>query len=150
MIRPARQIKTYLKQGITPDNLALSIVFGASFGTIPIIGVSALICFWLALVFRLNLAVIQFFNFLFYPVQLLTIYPMIWLGCAVFKPSARPDSSERFRQTLNEAWWKPLVLFAEAHVYGLLTWFLIILPIAVVSYFILRRRLSGLMLSMQD
>jgi uncharacterized protein (DUF2062 family) len=48
-----------LKQGISPDRLALCIAIGVVVGNILILGISTILCAAIALIFRLNLAAIQ-------------------------------------------------------------------------------------------
>ena len=48
-----------LKQGMSPNRLALCVALGIVIGNIPILGVSTLICAAIALVFRLNLPAID-------------------------------------------------------------------------------------------
>jgi hypothetical protein len=48
-----------LKQGISPENMSLSIAFGAIIGILPILGSTTRICTAIATVLRLNLPAIQ-------------------------------------------------------------------------------------------
>ncbi len=73
-----------LRQGITPEKIALSIAFGAVLGSMPFIGVTTTLCFVVALLFRLNPVAIQLVNYLMYPVQLALFIPFIRAGEKLF------------------------------------------------------------------
>lgn len=46
---------TLLRQGIAPQQIALSLAFGLGLGIFPVLGVSTILCTAVALVLRLNL-----------------------------------------------------------------------------------------------
>jgi uncharacterized protein (DUF2062 family) len=69
-----------LRQGISPDRLALSVAIGVVVGNIPILGVSTILCAVIALAFRLDLAAIQGVQAAMAPTQLLLIIPFVRLG----------------------------------------------------------------------
>jgi uncharacterized protein (DUF2062 family) len=69
-----------LRQGVTPEKLALSIALGAIVAVVPVLGVSTVVCALLALWLRLNMPAIQLVNYLLTPVQLLLIIPFLRLG----------------------------------------------------------------------
>lgn len=70
-------ILTLLRQGITPEKIALSLAFGIGLGIFPVLGVATILCTVIALALRLNLAAIQIVNYLASPVQLLLIIPFV-------------------------------------------------------------------------
>jgi len=69
-----------LKQGISPDRLALCVAIGVVVGNIPILGVSTILCTLIALLFRLNLPAMQLVQAAMAPTQLLLIIPFVRLG----------------------------------------------------------------------
>ncbi len=73
-----------LRQGITPEKIALSIAFGAVLGSMPFIGVTTTLCFVIAYLLRLNPVAIQIVNYLMYPVQLALFLPFIRAGEKLF------------------------------------------------------------------
>jgi uncharacterized protein (DUF2062 family) len=72
-----------LQQGMTPRMLAITIALGAVISVFPVYGLTTLLCFLLAVAFRLNIVVIQAVNYLLTPLQLLLLIPFmqggIWL-----------------------------------------------------------------------
>jgi len=55
-----------LRQGITPEKIALSVALGAVLGIFPVLGSTTLLCAAAAFILRLNMPPIQVVNFLIY------------------------------------------------------------------------------------
>lgn len=77
MVAPLLQL---LRQGVTPEKLALSVALGAIVAVVPVLGISTVTCALLALRLRLNMAAIQIVNYLLTPAQLLLIIPFLRFG----------------------------------------------------------------------
>jgi uncharacterized protein (DUF2062 family) len=74
-----------LRQGMSPEKIALTIALGSFLGIIPVLGSTVLLCTLAALVFRLNLPAIQAVNGAVYPLQLLLLVPFYKAGASVFR-----------------------------------------------------------------
>ena len=74
-----------LRQGITPEKIALSLAIGICLGVFPVIGSTTILCTLAAIVFRLNLPAIQLVNYLVYPLQLALLIPFIRFGEVLFR-----------------------------------------------------------------
>jgi hypothetical protein len=70
----------WLREGISPQRLALTLALGFVLGCIPLVGVPTALCMVLALVFRLNVPAIQAANYAAMPLQLALIVPFTRLG----------------------------------------------------------------------
>jgi uncharacterized protein (DUF2062 family) len=70
----------WLRQGISPRRLALTLALGFAVGCIPVVGIPTVLCAALAFSLRLNLPVIQAANYAALPFQLALIVPFIRLG----------------------------------------------------------------------
>jgi uncharacterized protein (DUF2062 family) len=74
-----------LKQGVTPEKLALSLAIGTVLGISPILGLTTalafIICYW----FRLNPVAMQLMNYVMYPFQILLFLPFIRAGEILFR-----------------------------------------------------------------
>ena len=81
LIRPVIDL---LRQGVTPEKIALSIVFGVTLGVFPAPGSTTALCAVAALVFRLNLPAIQIVNYFVYPLQIALLIPFFRLGEKLF------------------------------------------------------------------
>lgn len=77
LVAPLLQL---LRQGVTPEKLALSVALGAVIAIVPVLGVSTALCALLAIALRLNMPAIQIVNYLLTPVQLLLIIPFLRFG----------------------------------------------------------------------
>ncbi len=75
-----RLSKSWLRQGASPDRLALALALGFAIGCIPVLGAPTLLCAALALALRLNLPAIQAANYAAMPLQLVLIAPFLRLG----------------------------------------------------------------------
>jgi len=73
----------WLKQGLSPWQLALTLALGFTIGCLPVVGITTIICTIAALMLGLNLAVIQAANYAAMPFQLLLIVPFLKLGARV-------------------------------------------------------------------
>jgi hypothetical protein len=69
-----------LRAGLSPRRLALCVAIAIVVGNIPILGVSTIMCTFIALIFRLNLAAIQLVQAAMAPTQILLIIPFVRLG----------------------------------------------------------------------
>jgi uncharacterized protein (DUF2062 family) len=70
----------WLRQGVSPRRLALTLALGFAIGCFPVVGIPTALCALLALTLRLNLPAIQAANYLVMPLQLLLIVPFVRLG----------------------------------------------------------------------
>ena len=83
--RIVEPILNLLRQGITPEKIALSIAFGIALGVFPVIGATTLLCAAAAIVLRLNLPAIQLVNYFVYPLQIALLLPFIRFGESLFR-----------------------------------------------------------------
>lgn len=74
-----------LKQGVSPEKIALTIAIGVSLGVIPIIGSTTTLCTLAALALRLNLPAILLVNGIVYPLQLALLIPFLRAGAWLFR-----------------------------------------------------------------
>jgi hypothetical protein len=73
-------IRSSLRQGLTPEGIALSLAVGAAVGLFPLVGTTTLLGFALGSSLRLNLALLQAANWPVYPLQLALLLPLVRLG----------------------------------------------------------------------
>lgn len=74
----------HIKQGLSPEKLALSVALGISLGIFPIIGTTTVLCFAAAFIFRINISSIQLINYFASPLQLVLVIPFIRFGEYLF------------------------------------------------------------------
>jgi uncharacterized protein (DUF2062 family) len=127
------QIFTY---GLTPFQLALTISFGVTLGLFPFIGLTSLLCFIFAFIFRLNIIVIQLVNWLVSPLQLIMLVPFYQLGnyfsIHLFKAEVIKLEIELFAKN---AFLQKLLTLINSQISAILGWMVICVPIGLVVYF---------------
>lgn len=90
-LRAMRQkAESWLRQGISPQRLALTLALGFAIGCIPVIGVPTALCLVVALGLRLNMPAIQAANYAAMPFQIALIFPFVRLGGWLFSSSMHP------------------------------------------------------------
>jgi uncharacterized protein (DUF2062 family) len=71
---------TQLRQGVSPQKIALTIALGICLACFPIIGATSMLCLVTGLWLKLNQPVIQLVNWLASPLQLGLLLPLVRLG----------------------------------------------------------------------
>jgi uncharacterized protein (DUF2062 family) len=79
-----RNAVVWLRQGISPRRLALTLALGFAIGCIPVVGIPTVLCAGLALALKLNLPAIQAANYVVMPLQVALIVPFVRLGGWLF------------------------------------------------------------------
>ena len=133
-----------LKQGITPEKIALTIALGLVLGIFPILGSTTILCGLAAVLLRLNQPIIQLVNYFAYPLQLALIIPIYRLGETLFRqphiPLSIPLLFERFRADFG----KFLTDFGIVAVQGIAVWCLLAPVAAAILYYAFRPPLRAL------
>jgi len=90
-----------LRQGVTPEKIALSIALGFVLGVFPMLGSTTALCALAALVLRLNLPAIQIINYFVYPIQIALLIPFFRLGELLFGAPHLPLSVSQIRAMIH-------------------------------------------------
>jgi uncharacterized protein (DUF2062 family) len=136
-----------LRQGITPQKIALTIAIGCVLGVFPVLGSTTLLCFLAGVLLKLNQPIIQLVNYLIYPLQFAGIYFFIRIGEWITRTPPLQFSIAGLIQQFRDA---PLHFFAQfgmTALQGVLAWTLIVPFAAAALYFAwlpVLRRLAGL------
>jgi uncharacterized protein (DUF2062 family) len=126
-----------LRQGITPEKVALSIALGVVLGVFPMLGTTTLLCAGVAIVLRLNLPAIQLVNFLIYPMQLILFLPLLRAGSRIAKAAPVTMSLKQIFAMMQSDLWGLIKILGSATMGAVAIW-LVLAPIAaVVIYFTL-------------
>jgi uncharacterized protein (DUF2062 family) len=142
--RVVAPIANQLKQGITPEKIALTIALGLLLSVFPILGATTLLCAVFAFVLRLNQPIIQLINYLAYPLQIALLIPFYRGGERLLGltpvPLNIPLLLERYRADIGQ-FFRDFSLIALG---GILVW-LIVAPLAIAAiYFAIRPALRVL------
>lgn len=130
-----------LRQGVTPEKIALSLAFGLGIGVFPVLGVSTALCTVVAIVLRLNLPAIQLVNYLASPLQLALIIPFVRLGEHLLGLKAQPLSVAEGFRIMAEGVMHAIVVLWDAIVHAALGW----IVIGPVLIFVLYRAFTPLL-----
>lgn len=129
-----------LKQGVTPEKLALSLAIGTVLGISPILGLTTalafIICFW----FRLNPVAMQLMNYVMYPFQILLFLPFIRAGEVIFRAEhLRINAAQLERLVRGDAYlairmlwtaiWHAMTVWALVSPAAVLLLYVILLPV---------------------
>ena len=119
-----------LRQGISPRRLALCVAIAIVVGNIPILGVSTILCTFIALTFRLNLPAIQVVQAAMAPTQVLLIIPFVRLGEWILRVPPQVVSIKAALALVSRGLWQAIVVLRDAIFHAGLAWALIA-PFAV-------------------
>ncbi len=125
----------FLKQGTTPQKLALTCALGVVIGILPIWGVTTLVCFLIAALFRVNVVILQLVHYFVYPLQLILIIPFIKLGTFMFNVNPMPYGLTELMEHFKADFWSEFKQVGVAIGLGVGVWAVVSIPIFAVIYF---------------
>ena len=122
----------WLRQGISPRRLALTLALGFAIGCIPVVGLPTLLCALLALVLRLNLPAIQAANYAVMPLQLVLIAPFVRMGEQLFASGRGSGLAALHAALFARAPFALALHFAGMAAHALLAWLLVAGPAVAI------------------
>jgi uncharacterized protein (DUF2062 family) len=134
LIRPLLEL---LRQGVTPEKLALSIALGAALGLIPALGWSAILCALMAFFLRLNLPAIQMVNYFMYPGQVALLIPFFKLGEKLFGAPHLPISVSQIYAMARANLWGAIKFLWGTTWHAIVVWALLAPFLVAAIYFLL-------------
>ena len=135
--RLVRPVLDLLRQGVTPEKLAMSLALGAVIGVFPGIGWTTTLCALVAVAWGLNLPAIQLTNYFMYPVQIALLIPFFKLGERLFGAPHLPISVSQIYAMTRANWWAALKFLWSTTWHAMVVW-AILAPFATVAiYFVL-------------
>jgi uncharacterized protein (DUF2062 family) len=123
-----------LRQGMSPQRLALCLAIGVVIGNVPILGISTLLCAAIALAFRLNLPAMQLVQAAMAPSQLLLIIPFVRLGEWLVHAPPQPLSIKEGLALIAQGAGHAVIVLRDAILHAGLAWILVA-PIAVLLFY---------------
>ena len=126
-----------LRQGVTPEKLALSLALSATLAVIPAIGWSMGLCGLAGLALGLNLPAMQAVNYFLYPAQVALLLPFFRLGEKLFRAPHLPLSVSQIFAMAHANFWGAIKLLWNTTWHAVVVWALLA-PFAVaLIYFVL-------------
>jgi len=139
-----------LRQGITPEKIALSIALGITLGVTPVLGSTSLLCLAAALLFRLNMPAIQLVNYLVYPLQFLLLLPFFRAGEWIFSATPMALSAAMMVAMIRTDTWNAIHLLWTATLHALVAWMVFASLASLLLYILLLPVLQKLIRSPQE
>jgi uncharacterized protein (DUF2062 family) len=134
LVRPVIDL---LKQGVTPEKIALSLALGAALGVFPALGWTTGLCAIAALALRLNLPAIQIVNYFMYPAQIALLIPFFRLGEKLFRAPHFPISVPQIYGMIHANMWNAIRLLWTTTWHAIVAWGLIAPVFVALAYAIL-------------
>ena len=125
------RVESWLRQGISPRRLALTLALGFAIGCIPVIGVPTALCLVVALGLRLNIPAIQAANYAAMPLQVALIFPFVRLGAWMFTSQQSLNTS--LHQSPAKLLWASGSIAGEA----LAAWLVTAIPMVILMTVVL-------------
>ena len=149
--RVIRPLVKLLRQGVTPEKLALSLALSATLAVIPAFGWSVGLCGLAGLALGLNLPAMQAVNYFLYPVQIALLLPFFRLGEKLFRAPHLPLSVSQIVSMAHANLWGAIKLLWNTTWHAVVVWALLA-PFAVALIYLVllpifrrmvRRQLAG-------
>lgn len=129
-------IASALRQGATPRKLAIACAMGCVISIFPVFGTTTLLCFLVAIAFRLNIVVIQTVNYLLTPIQVVMLIPFMQGGIFLFGLSNVSlevnDLLFRFKNDFGTVFQE----LGGVVLSGIAVWVLVAIPLFFMLFFI--------------
>jgi uncharacterized protein (DUF2062 family) len=139
------RVASWLRQGISPQRLALTLALGFAIGCIPILGVTTVLCMVVAVALRLNFPIIQAANWAAMPLQVVMLVPFVRMGGKLFASGAAQAVDAGL--LLHHSPWFLMTQLGGMTAHALLAWLLLAGPGVVLmtaALTVLLRRLPSL------
>lgn len=126
-----------LKQGVSPEKIALTVALGISLGVVPVIGSTTMLCTLAAITLRLNLPAILVVNGVVYPLQLTLLVPFLKAGAWMFRVGGPQLSIGQIFHLIRANVWHAITTLWVATMHALVIWLLAGCLVSGVVYFLL-------------
>ena len=126
-----------LKQGMSPEKIALTIALGISLGVIPVIGSTTMLCTLAAVTLRLNLPAIMLVNGLVYPMQLTLIVPFLRAGAWLFHVEGPKLTVVQIFNLIRANMWHATVVLWVSTMHALVAWLIAASIVSSVAYLLI-------------
>ena len=123
--RVIKPLVKLLRQGVTPEKLALSLALSATLAVIPAFGWSVWLCGLAGLAFGLNLPAMQAVNYFLYPAQVALLLPFFRLGERLFRAPHLSLSVSQVVSMAHANFWGALKLLWNTTWHAVVVWALL-------------------------
>ena len=128
---------------MTTRGMALTLAMGVVLSIFPVYGITTLLCLLVAVIFRLNIVVIQAVNYLMTPVQLVLLIPFLKSGSWLMGFNNDSLTFNSLMNRFQSDFWGVVQELGWVILGGISIWFFISIPVFLilftVAYWILDR-----------
>ena len=135
--RVTRPIVELMRQGVTPEKMALSLALGTALGVFPVLGTTTALCALVAFLWRLNLPAIQIVNYFVYPLQIALLIPFFRAGERLFGAPHLPLSLAQILTVVHASFWGATRFLWTTIWHAAVAWCLIAPIFVALAYVIL-------------
>jgi uncharacterized protein (DUF2062 family) len=146
LVRPILEL---LKQGVTPEKMALSLALGVALGIFPGIGWTTALCAIAGLVLRLNLPAIQIVNYFMYPAQIALLIPFFRAGEWLFGAPRLAISVPQMYAMIHASMWNAIRMLWTTTWHAMVVWCVVAPVLTGLLYVILTPLLRRVLRRMQ-
>jgi uncharacterized protein (DUF2062 family) len=114
-----------LRQGTTPEKLALSVALGIALGITPALGFASALCLAAAIPLGLNAVAIQLVNYLVYPLQIVLLIAFIRIGEWLFAAQPLKLSAARILDLIRHCNWSVMQTLWGTALHSVVAWLLV-------------------------
>jgi uncharacterized protein (DUF2062 family) len=132
--RIAGPIVDLLREGVTPEKMALSLALGVALGVFPMLGTTTALCALAALILRLNLPAIQIVNYFVYPLQIALLIPFFRAGEKLFGAPHLPLSVAQILAAVHASFWGATRFLWTTIWHAMIAWCLIAPVFVALAY----------------
>ncbi len=126
-----------LRQGVSPEKIALTVALGICLGVTPVIGSTTMLCTLAAITLRLNLPAILLVNGVVYPLQLMLVVPFLRAGAWAFRVDGPKLSIGQIFNLIRANAWHAITTLWVATMHALVIWLIAGCLVTGVVYFVL-------------
>jgi uncharacterized protein (DUF2062 family) len=130
------------KQGLSPRDLALSIIISILVAIFPVFGITTIALTCIALPLRLNLPIMIAISYIATPLQLLLFIPFINFGASVVGAEHTLLSLEAIKASYELSVFSTLKSLSFELLCGFIGWLVLSIPISIVTFYLLQKVLS--------
>jgi uncharacterized protein (DUF2062 family) len=127
-----------LKQGTAPHELSLTIAISISMGLIPLLGVNSAACAAIAIIWRLNVPLMQLLMWVFFPLQLFLYMKFFGLASFIFQREVFSMTFAQLWQLFKVDWLLAIQKFAMGNLFAIAAWAIFAIPLTLAVYYISR------------
>ncbi len=126
-----------LKQGVSPEKIALTVALGIMLGVTPVIGSTTMLCTLAAVALRLNLPAIMLVNGAVYPLQLTLLIPFLRAGAWMFRVDGPKLTVVEIFSLIRANVWHAIATLWIATMHALVVWLMAGCVASAIVYLVL-------------